>query len=695
MLLGFSAIAGADQGRVSVIPRPARIVRGEGVFTLSPQTKIRVARDSQEANAIGLALADLLSQGTRHQYAVEEATDLEACRNSILLAISRNNWALGPEGYQLTATPGSVVLRALRPAGLFYGVQTLRQLLPPEIEGQKPLPRAEWTIPCVQIEDQPRFKWRGLLLDCARTFWDKEYLKRYVDLLALYKMNVLQLHLTDDEGWRVEIKKHPKLTSIGSKYSRPYDSPEGYYSEDDIRELVGYAASRHVTIVPEIEMPGHSNAAVAAYPELSCTGGPFEIHPYFPSRGKPRGQLCAGNDQTFALLEDVLSEVVELFPSAYIHIGADEVNKQYWRDCPKCRACVKAEGLANVHELHSYLVRRMARFLAGKNRRLIGWDEIMEGRYSTGERGGKGVPGMAWDKLTPADMPPDVTVMAWRAHHGPITGVRAAQLGLDVVMSPTSHCYFDYPYAKISTEKTYSFEPIPDESTDQQARHVLGAQANMWTHIATTETAVDKQVFPRLLALAEVVWSPKELRDWKDFSRRLNSHDARLDQLDVRRHDPFIPVDRAPALAKRGRLTSTSGVWKNYHLEYAFDGDPASYYWNDRPIISGDSVTLTLDQAEEFSRVEVHTGIPEIAAARLHHGVLEISADGETFVTVAQFRNGTAAAELKDQTVRAIRIRAVADQGRKWLMVREIILEAGAKSTLKTDKPIEPLKATD
>ncbi|MBC8871620.1 MAG: family 20 glycosylhydrolase [Planctomycetes bacterium] len=650
----------------SVIPAPVKLVHSDGVFTLEATTRILV--DTGPAAAVGHYLAEVLGNATGDAILVEQTGASSTSENTIRLTIVEGNEALGPEGYELSVSPTGIVVRARQPAGLFYGVQTLRQFLPPEMETRTAAEKiTTWNIPCVQIEDRPRFPWRGLLIDCSRTFWSVDYLKRTIRLMSLYKLNRLHLHLTDDQGWRVEIKQHPRLTEFGSKFLAKYNEPperQGFYSQAEIKELVAYGIRHNVTIVPEIEMPGHSLAILATYPELSCTGGPFEIHPFFQGPGIHKDILCAGNERTFEVLRDVLEEVCHLFPSEFIHIGGDEAPKHRWKACAKCQARIEDEGLKDEHELQSYFVKRIEKFLNDKGKRLIGWDEILEG-------------GLA----------PNAAVMSWRGIAG---GIAAAQAGHDAVMSPTSHCYFDYPYARISTKRTYSYEPVPEALTSAEAQHILGAQANFWSHIDRTEAGVDKQLFPRLLALAEVVWSPKELRDWENFSHRLEEHCMRLGQLGVRYHIEFIPADRRPTLARPGSLTSTSGTWKNYHLEYAFDGDPKTYYWNDRAIKRDDSVTLVLENPYKLTRVEVHTGIPDIVAARLAHGVLEVSKDGNTFTKLADFHNGVAKAELEDQLVKAIRIRAVAHQGPNWLMVREIVLESGVQSSLRTIKPIEP-----
>ena len=436
--------------------------------------------------------------------------------------------ALGAEGYELTVTPDSVTIRAAGKAGLFYGVQTLLQLLPPESLASRLVPGTQLEIPCVRIEDQPRFKWRGLLFDVARHFFTKQEVKQLLDVLATQKINTLQLHLTDDQGWRIEIKKYPRLTQVGAwrdeagfgldpKLSSTY-GPDGryggYYTQADIREIVAYAATKHITIVPEIEMPGHASAALAAFPELSCTGGPYTPN---AKGGVFAGVYCAGKDETFEFLQNVLAEVSELFPGKYIHIGGDEVPKDNWKKCLRCQARIKQEGLKNEHELQSYFVRRIEKAVNAQGRTLIGWSEIREG-------------GLAQNAV----------VMDW------IGGaVEAAGAGHDVIMTPTGYCYLDYYQSTnhatepkaiggyLPLSKVYSFEPVPAKLAPELQAHILGAQGNLWTEYIPNFRQAQYMIFPRLCALAEVGWSPQTARNWEDFTRRLQIQFQRFDQLGV------------------------------------------------------------------------------------------------------------------------------------------------------------------
>ena len=434
-----------------------------------------------------------------------------------------------PERYLMDVTSRRILITGDDVRGVFYGIQSLRQLLPAELE-QPELAAGlrNVRVSNIYIEDYPQFAYRGMHLDVARHFFDVDFIKKYIDLIALHKMNTFHWHLTEDQGWRIEIKKYPLLTEIsawrdetlighGGRPPFEYDGKRygGYYTQDDVREIVAYAAERHITVIPEIEMPGHATAVLAAYPDLGCTGGPYEV---ITRWGVFEDVFCAGNDDTFEFLEDVLTEVIELFPSQYIHIGGDECPKTRWKECPKCQARIQEEGLADEYELQSYFIRRIENFLLSKGRNIIGWDEILEG-------------GLA----------PQATVMSWRGVRG---GIEAAQMGHDVIMTPTSHCYFDYYQADPENEplaiggylplrRVYEFNPIPLDLTEEQAKHVMGGQGNVWTEYMKTSDHVEYMAFPRAIALAEVLWTPNRKHNFEDFTQRLNHHFKRLDALNV------------------------------------------------------------------------------------------------------------------------------------------------------------------
>jgi hexosaminidase len=524
LLLGTVSRAGEKPAPPSFLPQPEKLTLSAGTFVLSPSTTVTHGPGAS-AEAQTLATALRAATGLPLPIVAQNSPN-----GTIVLQLDGAlEKRLGAEGYLLEVTPTRVAVRAAREAGLFYGGVTFRQLLPPYVWASTILlqpPKGFWWAPCLQIEDVPRFRWRGLLLDPARHFIPLEFVKKFVDVMAMHKLNHLQIHLTDDQGWRIEIKKHPRLSSIGSlrKESPRHGNrkqgdgtPYGpfYYSQEQIRDLVAYARKRHVTLVPEIEIPGHFLAAIAAYPELSCRGQPVEVRTRW---GIEPDILCPGNDKAVAFAQDVLAEVCELFPGRFIHIGGDEAPRQRWKACPKCQARIKAAGLKNEAQLQTWLNHRLEEFLTSKGRRLIGWDEILEGGLTSG-----------------------AAVMSWRGIKG---GIAAAEAGHDVVMSPTSHCYLDYAQARgpgepeciggfLPLSKVYDFDPIPAQLDESKHKHILGTQGNLWSEYLWTPQDVEYFAYPRAAALAEVAWSPQRRRRFDEFMQRLEGHVKRLDALQV------------------------------------------------------------------------------------------------------------------------------------------------------------------
>ena len=530
IFLGVSLAAtsgfAADTNRPAIIPLPQKMELHAGTFKLTPDTQVYVDPALRETEKF---LTERLRKSTGYPLKTHtKFISSTAIKGGILLTTKDANTNLGAEGYELAVAPDSVVIRAPTQAGLFYGVQTLLQLLPPEIFSTNLVTNVDWGMPCVQIEDWPRFKWRGLMLDVSRHFFSKDEVERLLDEMALHKLNMFHWHLVDDQGWRIEIKKYPKLTQIGAwrsgvgfgldpKSTTAY-GPDGryggFYTQDDVREVVKYAAARHITIVPEIEMPGHSSAALAAYPQFSCTGGPFA--PPLVG-GVFNGIYDPAKEETFRFLKDVLTEVFQLFPGKYVHIGSDEVPKDDWEKSPDCQALMKREGLKNEEELQSWFIRRIEKIVNAHGRTLIGWSEILQG-------------GLAKNAV----------VMDWVGG-----GAEAASSGHDAVMTPTGYCYFDsYQSVNYTTEpfaiggftpleKVYAFEPMPKHLAAQFQPHILGAQGNLWTEYIPNFRQAEYMIFPRMCALAEVGWSPKAARNWEDFKRRLTVHEERLAQLNV------------------------------------------------------------------------------------------------------------------------------------------------------------------
>jgi len=545
---------GPSDSRIPVIPHPTTVESRSGKFRFESDFYIQCDSPTREVLSISSMCADGLRHTTGLAVPIAEKLKERSSSRVMIIRLEPEKKDLGQEGYELEISPSKISLLANRNAGLFYGVQTLFQLLPPlapETE-QGLQDNQSITLPCLRIVDEPRFPYRGMHLDVGRHFFPKPFIKRYIDLLAMHKFNTFHWHLTEDQGWRIEIKKYPKLTEISSyrreslighyrDKPRQFDGQRygGYYTQEDIEEIVRYAQDRFITVIPEIEMPGHSVAALAAYPELSCTGGPFEVSTLW---GVHEDVYCAGNEQVFTFLEDVLSEVIELFPGPYIHIGGDECPKIRWESCPRCQARMKEEGLKDENELQSYFIRRIEKFLLSKGRKLLGWDEILEG-------------GLA----------PEATVMSWRGVAG---GIEAAKLGHDVIMTPTSHCYFDFYQADPESEplaiggyttlkKVYSYEPIPSELTAEEAAHIKGAQGNVWTEYIKTPDSVEYMSLPRMSALSEVVWSPKEIRNWDNFRSRLDMFLERLDTLGINFSQGSFRVEIVP---RYDPITSTTSI---------------------------------------------------------------------------------------------------------------------------------------
>lgn len=499
VLVAALAVASAPPPpSTALVPWPASIEFLSGSLTIGKGVALTFDNASDATGSTAAYLNGCLAKDAKVVLPARPAADWNG--PAIRFTTSGADPALGDEGYSLVVSKAGIIVRAPKPAGLFYGAQTVRQLIGRQYPAK---------VPHLRIIDKPRFGWRGLLLDVSRHFRDIEFVKRQIDLLAFHKMNVFHWHLVDDQGWRLEIKRYPKLTEVGAWRQEASGRYGGFYTQAQVREIVDYAAKRFITVVPEIEMPGHCNAALAAYPEYSCTGGPFTTPTLW---GVFSDVYCAGNEGTYAFNEGILEETLALFPSKFIHIGGDEVPKTRWQACAKCQAKIKAEGLKDEHELQSYFVRRIDKWLTARGRRLVGWDEILEG-------------GLA----------PGATVQSWRGMEGAID---AAKMGHDVIVSPTSHCYLDYPYTTTSVEKSYSFEPVPAELTAEQAKHVLGGEGNMWAERTPLPDDTDRMVFPRLSALAEVYWSPKVARSWAAFKPRLDRH---LDTLAAMGVKFFVP----------------------------------------------------------------------------------------------------------------------------------------------------------
>ncbi len=498
----------SQQKSLNIIPKPAKAVIEKGEFRLTKRSVIVTSSDDPEFNNIVRPIQEYL-QNICNKSPLTLKRSGKPSRGSIFLKLNSES-GIQKEGYKLSVMKKGVVIEASDFAGLFYGVQSLLQMIPVGDYGESAI-----KITCATIEDSPRFGWRGLHLDVCRHFMPKEFVLKYIDYMSMYKFNTFHFHLTDDQGWRIEMEKYPDLVNIGSVRSETrigksdkFDGTEhrGYFTKEEIREIVKYAAERYITVVPEIEMPGHASAALTSYPELGCTGGPYKVQTKW---GVFDEVFCAGKESTFKFLQDVIDEVIELFPSKFIHIGGDECPKSSWKSCPLCQQRIKDEGLSDEHQLQSWFVTRMEKYINEKGRKIIGWDEILEG-------------GLA----------PNAAVMSWRGVAG---GIEAAKAGHYVVMSPGTHCYFDHYQADAASqplaiggftplEKVYGYEPVPEELTSEESKYIMGAQANVWTEYILSPEHVEYMVYPRAAALSEVVWTPNEGREYSDFKRRVTTH---------------------------------------------------------------------------------------------------------------------------------------------------------------------------
>ena len=522
LILALCARASALDG---IVPRPAQMELKSGSLRMKGVVfKCDPAFDERTLAAVGTLAAQLgYVSGKTCPYSAPIGLPDALASGKAKGVLFLKDASMAPEAYSIDVGSSRAVVRASGHSGVLYALQTLRQMLPAAIYGTQSAEKEKWSIPCCKIADAPRFAWRGMHLDSARHFWSVDEVKRYLDVMALFKLNRFHWHLTDDQGWRIEIRSYPLLSQIacwreGTMIGNDFSSNDhirygGFYSQDDIREVVDYAAALGITVVPEIDLPGHMLAALSAYPDLGCTGGPYAAWTIW---GVSDQVLCAGKESTFTFLEGVLSEVAELFPGEYIHIGGDECPKTEWKKCPDCQALIRELGLKDDDRfsaeqyLQNYVTRRIQDFLATKGKKVIGWDEILEG-----------------------DPAPGATIMSWRGASG---GQQAAARGFDTIMTPNSHCYFDYYQARggegeplgiggfISVEKVYSLDPL-EGIAPEQAHHVLGVQANLWTEYISEPSHLEYMLLPRMIALSEVQWCTPEQRDLPRFLQALREHE--------------------------------------------------------------------------------------------------------------------------------------------------------------------------
>ena len=598
-ILSFVVVYSQSATEIAVIPQPVSLEKTGNGFTITEGTCIMAGRQP-DVQRVARFFAERLRTVTGFAMNLETANPSKP--NSIVFSLNEKSDAqLGTEGYTLAVNNTGVQVRANSAAGLFYGVQTLLQLLPKEVESKTKPAGVTWRVPGVRITDYPRFAWRGLMFDVVRHFFTKEDVKKYIDEMVRYKYNLLHLHLTDDQGWRVEIKSLPKLTEVGAwrvdktgtfgRFSAPEpDEPRtygGFYTQNDIKELVKYAADRFVNILPEIDVPGHSMAAIASYPDLSCTPGTYRVNSgeKFMEWGVGSAgfsalidnTLCPANEKVYTFLDKVFAEVAQLFPFEYIHMGGDECAKNFWEKDDQIAQLMKKEGLKDMHEVQSYFVKRVAKIIESKGKKMIGWDEILEG-----------------------GLPSNAAVMSWRGVKG---GIEAAKMGNEVVMSPTTFVYLDYMqsdavmeppvYATLRLQKTYQFEPVPD---GVDAKFIKGGQGNLWTEQVYNMRHAEYMTWPRGFAIAESVWSPKAKKNWKNFVSRVEKHFERFDEAEIKyapsMYDPIFKAGKASGDRLTVEIdTEIDGLSVYYSFDNSF---PDRFYpkYTKPLIVPKDAVTL-------------------------------------------------------------------------------------------------------
>jgi len=593
---------GSHDPQIAIVPYPNHLETGRGTYRVTDRPVTCDSRTDERTQRAVVGFAARLATVTGGTNPVTVADEVPASGIRFV-----TDESLPAEGYELNVDGEGIEVRASQFPGFLYALQSLEQLLPAAVYGTEPAPDAAWEVPCVKIADAPRFAYRGMHLDVARHFFSVDEVKRYIDVMAIHKLNTLHWHLTDDQGWRIEIKRYPELTAVGSirkatvvrKEWGTYDGTPygGFYTQDEIRDVVKYAADRGVTVIPEIDLPGHMLAALTAYPELGCTGGPYEV---WGRWGVADDVLCPGREKTFEFLEGVLTEVMELFPSEYIHIGGDECPKVRWEKCPRCQAKIRQLGLKDdgehtaEHYLQSYVTDPAAKPLPPPARRIIGWDEILEGRA-----------------------PSDAVVMSWRGSEG---GIAAAKLGHDVIMTPNSHFYFDY-YQSLDTdaepfgiggyipmEQVYSYDPAFPELTPEQQKHILGVQANLWTEYVLSDEHLEYMLLPRLAALSEVQWCLPETKDWNRFIGSFRM-DEIYSQMGYEFAKHIFGVTASYAVdPEKGGVVMTLTTQGGAPIRYTLDGsDPtASSPLYKAPVTIGESCTFKAAALREGMQTPVY-----------------------------------------------------------------------------------------
>lgn len=638
-LLLFSACEEKLVDHVSLVPQAVSVDIQNGSLPLNSLKSIQVPDDWK---ATATHFAEKLSK-TAH-------LTLSVGTNNAPITILKNK-NLDKEAYKLEITTSGVTIEANSIQGLNHALSTLHQLI---------LTATNEKLPVLTINDKPRFGYRGLMLDCSRHFWTIDNLKETIDQMAFFKLNTLHMHLTDNNAWRLAMDKYPQLTEKGTYY---YDYPEmsgKYYSKQELKELVQYAQERGVEIIPEADLPGHSTALLAALPQLSCNGGTFEAYPeerpYSKRKRGAENMICVGNPESLKFVEDVVNELTEIFPSQYIHLGGDEVPTHTWEKCPKCQALYKREKMTQPGELQDYFTRKVSEIVRAKGKTMIGWDEINDRNAATPE-----------DILT-----------VWRDEGTP-NQLKALERNIPVIMCPQHGCYFDWGYAGNSTRKVYEWDPVPENIGADKLPLIKGGQAALWTERISTQDRVEWMLYPRICALAEVFWSPKESRNWDDFYQRITLYYPIMEKLGINYYEDdalnekeFVPSEEKPALIRHAFIETNIPGSPLYHAEYAFDGKTNTFFWGGVSVGKEHYFSIILGEPTKVNEINVITGDSKDYITKAD---LLISTDGNTFEKVGQFNDlGEASAKLDGKTIKAVKIQ-VTEQHTCWPIIKEIILK--------------------
>lgn len=634
----FIACQQKPRERLNLIPQVDSICVRNGYFQIQALKTIQIPAKWEKVGK--LFIKDLSEKSSIFIQLTNQNANIKIIENPSLPA----------EAYQLNIKKDFIQIEANDIPGLNHALVTLQQLIWNSTKG---------LLPELTITDHPRFSYRGIMLDCSRHFWEISELKKTIDQMAFFKLNTLHLHLTDNQGWRFAIDKYPQLTKKGSYY---YDYPElsgKYYSKSDLKDLVNYASLRGITIIPEIDLPGHCISLLAGLPELSCQGGIFETYPEEREANKRKRvaehMICIGNPQSLAFVEDVVDALTEIFPSPYIHLGGDEVGTNIWEKCPKCMALYRQQGMKDIHEIQDYFTKEVSRIVRSKGKTMIGWDEINTRNAASTD-----------DILT-----------IWQ-NNGKEQQKKALDRNISVIMCPKDPCYFDFGYARNPTRKVYEWEPI-DETIPQELHSLVkGGQACLWTEFVTTQTDVEKMYYPRLCALAEVLWIKPEKKDWTDFYSRLTHFQSTFDLLDINYYigekvedNWFNAVKEQPELIQPARIETNITAIKYYNPEYAFDGKEDTFFSSSYAVGQGDYFTVILNEAQTIKGIEV---ICDDSKEFLSHADLLISSDNTNFVKVGEFNKyGQASVSFAGKSIKAIKI-DVKSKYFNRLTIREIHL---------------------